>query len=343
MEKRFDRLEFVVSRSIEKRLRRLKDDVRSLSSRHFWLRYSTLAAYRTLCASLSAVTGVTVSGAIHTDRSERQAIEYITSIFSKYKSAAQVSRFYGRVAEIGPGDSCGIGLLFLADGCQQADLLDRFFSRRDERQQQTINRLIVQQFPQLNSLLKNGDFSETSFQRLARHYGESAAAEIFFNHNRGYDFIVSCAVMEHVYDPLRSIAAAASALNPGGMMLHQVDCRDHAQFSQGLHELKFLELPSWMYSPLRWQGGPNRVRLSSYQKVLQDQKMEHNLYITSLAGVNAEIPPCTRFEDLPKSFLDTSRDFVSSVRNKLARPFREAADIDLMTTGFMLVAKKPAA
>ncbi|HEY6351168.1 MAG TPA: methyltransferase domain-containing protein [Candidatus Angelobacter sp.] len=329
-----------MSAGVEQGLKSFKSRIKSLTGGHFWLRYPTLAAYRALCAGASAVTGRTMSGAAHAERNEQQALEYITSVFSKYKAAAGVTRFYGRVAEIGPGDSCGVGLMFLADGCSQVDLVDRFFSKRVEQQQQAINRLMVERMPQLIHSLKNGNFSETSFKNLARHYGPSAAAETFFNANRGYDFIVSCAVMEHVYDPLRSISAAASALNPGGMMLHQVDCRDHGQFSEHFHELKFLEIPERMYAPLRWGGGPNRVRLTSYLKLLKEQRVEHSVYITSLAGVTEEIPPQTPLELVSKPLLDASRAFVSSVRGRLGKPFRDLPDEDLMISSFMLVARK---
>lgn len=319
---------------------RCKSNVRSLTGNQFWLRYGTLAAYRGLCAGLSALTGFTTSGAAHAERNPEEAVAYIVSVFNKYKLAAGLESFYGKIAEVGPGDSCGVGLMFLADGCRQVDLIDRFFSARNEKQQQEINRAIVARFPQLSSRMLNSDFSEKSFSCLSRYYGEAAAAETFFQRNSGFDFIVSCAVLEHVYDPLRSIATAASALNPGGMMLHQIDCRDHGQFSTTFHELKFLELPASMYSPLKWGGGPNRVRLSAYVKTLQEQPLDYKILITSLAGIPEPLDFALPFEQLPPSLVDRSRQYVSQVRPRLAAPFRQMADEDLIATSFMIVAKK---
>src|SRR5258708_15869257 len=325
---------------ITKNLRRLKQGIRSLTAGHFWLRYPTLAAYRALCAAASALTGFTMSGAAHTDHSTDEAVGYITSVFDKYKSAAGIKCFHGKVGEIGPGDSCGIGLMFLADGCNQVDLVDRCFAARNKKEQEAIKRALVRRVPQLASLVGNGDFSESSFTGLTRYYGESAAAETFFDTNRGYDFIVSCAVLEHVYEPLRAVRAAATALNPGGMMLHQVDCQDHGQFSTHFHELQFLELPPSMYSPLKWGGGPNRVRLSSYINVLQEQGLGYEVYVTSLAGVPARLPDCTKISQIPQPLLDISHRYVSQVRGGLARVFRDMSDEDLMVTSFMLVVKK---
>src|SRR5437660_1576839 len=219
-------------------LKSLKQSVRSLTSWPFWLRYATLAPYRALCAGASAITGRTMSGAAHAERNVAEALDYMTSVFNVYKTVSGTSHFQGRVAEIGPGDSCGIGLMFLAEGCQEVHLVDRFFSKRDERHQQAINRALMERFPILASLRRNGDFSESSFKNLVRHYGQPA--ETFFEANQGYDCIVSCAVLEHVYDPLRAMSAMIAALNPGGIMVHQVDCRDHVQFAAHFHELKFL-------------------------------------------------------------------------------------------------------
>jgi SAM-dependent methyltransferase len=331
---------FLMPSAVEQSLRSFKQKVKSATGGSFWLRYLTLAPYRALCAGAAALTGLTRSGARHADSSVTDAIQHINSIFREYRAAARLDRFYGRVAEVGPGDSCGIGLMFLADGCEQVDLVDRFFSARDERQQEAINRALVDRLPQLAALRKNGDFSESSFTCLTRHYGQRAAAETFFEAHKDYDFIVSCAVLEHAYDPLRAVDAMASALKPGGMMLHVIDCRDHGQFSEQFHELKFLQLPAPVYSPLKWSGGLNRVRLGGYLSTLQNHGLSTTVYVMSLAGVREEMPLCTKLEDLPPAFLAKSRNYVSEVKQQLAKPFRDMPDEELMTTRFMLVARK---
>lgn len=318
---------------------RLKQAVKSLTAKPFWLRYLTLAPYRVLCAGASALTGLTMSGS-HPQLSVEEAVEYIRSVFDTYKAVAKVHRFHGSIAEVGPGDSSGVGLMFLADGCEQVDLVDRFFSTRDQLHQQAINRTIVEHFPQLTPLLRNGDFSETSFEKLARHYGKRAAAETFFESNKSYDFIVSCAVLGQVYDPLRALSVMASALKSGGMMIHQVDGRDRGQFSEYFHELKFLELPHLLYSPLKWRGGANRVRLGSYLKVLQQERLESTIYVTTLAGNPHRLPPCSSLEAIPQPLLDASRQYVCKVRTRLAKPFRDLPDDDLMVTSFTLLAAK---
>jgi SAM-dependent methyltransferase len=317
-----------------------KQSLKSLTGDRFWLRFATLVPYRILCAVAVKVTGRTSSGAAHADRSIEEAVTYILSVFDKYKSASGVEHFHGKIAEIGPGDSCGVGLMFLADGCEHVDLVDRFYSRRQEQRQREIIRALVERFPRLASLQQDRDFCEESFSNLQRHYGESAAAETFFRKNKNYDFIVSCAVLEHVYDPLRALSAMVQALNPDGLLLHQIDCRDHGQFSEYFHELKFLELPPTMYSPLKWGGGPNRIRIGSYTNLLRHMPVKFNTYVTSLAGIPEVLPHAMELREIPISLLEISRKYVSGVRGDLAYPFRDMPDEELMITGFMLVAKK---
>jgi SAM-dependent methyltransferase len=215
----------------------------------------------------------------------------------------------------------------LADGCAHVDLADRFKSKSDPAIQDKVNRAIL------------ADYLKVKADDLARHYGESAAAETFFRANRGYDFIFSCAVLEHVYDPIGSLRAMQQALNPGGIMVHMVDCRDHGQFSDKMHDLTFLRLPNLLYRPLGAAGGPNRIRCSAYVNAIKAMGMSHKLYITALAGVPELLPLGTTWDDISPELLTRSRQHVSEIRNKLANPFRSMSDSDLMIAGFALVGR----
>ena len=318
-------------------LRAVKTRVRDATSRSFWLRYATLAPYRAACAALSGVTGLTRSGS-HDDPDVEQSVQYVERVFDGYRAAAGNVPTRGVVAEVGPGDSCGVGLLFLAHGCDRVDLVDRYYSVRDAEHQHAVNRALVERYPQLKTRQPGAGDAETSFVGLKRYYGAQASAEEFFRSHTGYDFIVSCAVLEHAADPLAAIAAMANALRPGGLMLHQVDCRDHGQFSTRFHELKFLELPRALYAPLAWGGGPNRIRLSAYLAAARSAGLESTFHVTTLAGVEGNWHGAL---SVPESALARSREYVTSVRPRLARPFRELDDDDLMTTSFMLAARKP--
>lgn len=289
-----------------------------------WLRYAALAPYRALCSLGISIVGATSSGH-HSDLAE--TAKYVDRIFSEYKFYSGVDHFYGRAAEVGPGDLSGVGLRLMGDGCEYVDLADRFKSKSDPAVQDAVNKEILSNYPTAN------------IDKLARHYGESAAAETFFRANKGYDFIFSCAVLEHVYDPVGALQAMHGALNPGGTMVHIVDCRDHGQFSDRLHDLSFLRLPKLLYRPLGASGGPNRVRCSAYVNAVKTMDMSYKLYVTALAGIQELLPLGTTWDDISPELLTRSRQYVAEIRNKLAFPFRSMSDDDLMIAGFALVAR----
>jgi SAM-dependent methyltransferase len=288
-----------------------------------WLRYAALAPYRALC-SLGISIGGTTSSGHHSDLAETS--QYIKRIFNEYKFYSGVDHFHGRAAEVGPGDLSGVGLRLLEDGCDHVDLADRFKSKSDPAVQEAVNKAILSRYSRANAA------------KLSRHYGESAAAETFFRANKGYDFIFSCAVLEHVYDPVVALQAMHQALNSGGIMVHIVDCRDHGQFSDRLHDLSFLRLPKLLYRPLGASGGPNRVRCSAYVNAVKAMAMRHKLYVTALAGIPEILPLGTTWDDISPELLTRSRQHVSEIRSKLANPFRSMDEADLMITGFALVA-----
>jgi SAM-dependent methyltransferase len=293
-----------------------------------WLRYAALAPYRALCSMGISIGGATTSGH-HSDKAETS--KYVERIFNEYKFYAGVDHFHGRAAEVGPGDLSGVGLRLLADGCDHVDLADRFKSKADPAVQEAVNKEIVSKYPR------------TNVAKLSRHYGESAAAETFFRTNKGYDFIFSCAVLEHVYDPIGALQAMHNSLNPGGIMIHMVDCRDHGQFSDKLHDLSFLRLPKLLYRPLGASGGPNRIRCSAYVNAAKAMGMNHKLYVTALAGIPELLPLGTTWEDISPELLTRSQQHVAEIRYKLAKPFRSMSDDDLMIAGFALVTREAGA
>ena len=234
--------------------------------------------------------------------------DYSQKVFGNYKLWAGISRFYGRIAEVGPGDVSGVADLLLADGCSHVDQIDRFRHERPDN-------------PNVSNYL--------------------ATAEEFFETHKGYDFILSCAVLEHVADPLRAVRAMAGALNPNGTMVHAIDCRDHNQFSDRLHDLSFLRIPHALYWPLTLASGLNRVRLSAYIELLHSLGLRHSVLVTSLSGIPEQIEPAKEFDALDPVLLDISRRNLTLIQERLARPFKTMPDRDLMISGFALIARRP--
>ena len=228
----------------------------------------------------------TTSGTPHIGQSIEKSIAYIEEVYEDYKTYARVARFGGRVAEVGPGDSRGVGMLFLGEGCEQVDLVDRFYSVRDTSQQARVYRALLACHPALAARFGQLDLcDENAFTGLCRRYGALASAEEFFFDYGPYDAIVSRAVFEHLYDPERALEGMARALAPGGVLLHKVDLRDHGMFSEAFHELKFLEVPGRLYRRMtRASGKPNRVLIDRYRTAMERAGLACELLVTRLGA-----------------------------------------------------------
>jgi SAM-dependent methyltransferase len=281
------------------------------------------------------------SGTTHSSLSLDESIAYVDEVFDDYKQTSGVEEFHGRVAEVGPGDNCGVALLFLADGCERVDLADRFYARRDTRHHSFIYQRLVEEHPELRNRCKNyPPADESDFEGIHRYYGQEASAESFFRNHGLYDFIVSRATFEHVMSPISALSSMTNALKPGGLLLHKVDLRDHGMFSPNFHELQFLEVPAWLYPRMtRGSGRPNRILVHQYRETLQKEKLAFSIAVTRLAGVG-DIFPYRQYEQIPQEMRQKSIDYVRSVRPRFARCFKLVSDEDLSVAGFFLVAKK---
>lgn len=231
-----------------------------------------------------------------------------------------------RIAEVGPGGNAAVALHMIARGAREVDLVDRFsFSHQ------------AGQLDRLYRRFANHD----DLRNVRFHTGKQAAAERFFTEHRGYDGIYSCAVLEHLVDPIGALASMIEALNAGGRLVHQVDLRDHGMFTAGgCHELTFLTIPEAFYRTMsRPRGRPNRVTLDRYRDLLDKSPVDYRILVTHLVGSGPlEQPMAVR--DLPKDLLARACGLVETIRPKLARAFRAVPDADLAVASFRIEATK---
>ena len=234
--------------------------------------------------------------------------DYASKVASLYSTRGPIT---GRVAEIGPGGSDAVARELLERGATSVDLVDRF-----------------------------GDPKPSPVSGIRWLTGPEAAAERFFAAHPGYDAIVSCAVLEHLSDPLSALGDMARALKPGGVMVHQVDLRDHGMFLG--HELTFLKVPGWIWRLMTAQRGrPNRILIDSYRRTLRDSGLAVTLYATDLVGTG-EISP-TPVEEIPAELIDPVIADVRRQRGSFAKPFRDMKGADLAVSGLLIVATKSGA
>jgi hypothetical protein len=94
-------------------------------------------------ARLSLGDRSNTSGSTHAENrfDARHSIEYIKKLYHSYMDNGKLNEeeLRGkRFLEIGPGDSFGVALLFLAKGVNQVVAVDRFYSPRNGEQERAI-------------------------------------------------------------------------------------------------------------------------------------------------------------------------------------------------------------
>lgn len=261
--------------------------------------------------------------------------EYAKQVADTYVRFGSIT---GATAEIGPGGSAAVALLLLANGARKVDLVDRFSHPPTEDRKNLLYERIIAETPALRE--KGIEIDRLDASGINFHVGEAAAAEVFFARHRGYDTIVSCAVMEHLYDPIGSIESMHSALVPGGSMLHVIDFRDHGMFTEGgFHELEFLTIPRPLYVLMtRRRGRPNGILTNGYRTVLEQLGFEYEIRVSGLVGVG-EIDPVP-YSEIPSELRRQAEDEVRVMRPRLSARYRGLSDEDLATSVIVLSARK---
>lgn len=314
---------------------RIKQGVRSAAARSIPLTVAAFVADDLLAriglADANPAPAGHLSGAdIATD------IAYARRVAGQYAEQGVTS---GRVAEIGPGGSAATALMLLAAGVEHVDLLDRFTFPHDPAKLEETYRRIVDDELSLHGKIRSGG----CIDGITFHEGEDAAAERYFaSRPNEFDAICSCAVLEHVTDPLLVVRSATGALKPGGIHVHFVDFRDHGMFTLGGHDpLTFLSLPEAIYRQMsRRRGRPNRVLADSYRAVLSELPLEWDIRVTSLLGTGAIVPQA--YDAIKPGARARGEAMAETMRHRLAGPFRSLSARDLATEGILITARKVA-
>ena len=281
----------------------------------------------------------TRSGARHKALSLAESLAYIDSIHRDYLAYAGRDRFAGAIAEIGPGDNFGLAMRLLGDGADTVHAIDRYASERDADQQAAIYRALAEKHG-LGALF-DGAPGEGNLRGLRYHPGRPA--ETFFaDSGLRIDAILSRAVLKHLYDPIGALDDMAAALNPGGILVHRIDLRDHGMFD-GRHPLTFLTVPDTIYGAMtRASGRPNRISLPAWRDWLKRSGLRGTLRITRLAGVPGEIAPAS-WDEIDETTRETALAKVRTIRRKLAAGPAALDDRDLAVAGCVLVAESHSA
>lgn len=251
-----------------------------------------------------------------------------------------------RVAELGPGDSIGVGLAMLLAGAERIIALDVFPYSNPARWPRIFDELVPLfgkrvpipdsvEFPEIRPVLADHRYPERCLSRadaspqrvralrqeIAK--GESAHVRYVCPWNAAsqlepgsIDLLFSQAVMEHVLDLDATHRAALAWLAPGGHCSHTIDLRCHGTAGVWNGHWRFPE-PVWKLAMAKREFTMNRRSLSQH------------LASARSAG----------FEILHQ---EVSRRDDGLPRRALAREFRDLPADDLSASGVHLILRRPA-
>jgi len=289
-------------------------------------------------------------GAANTDKTVSENLDCINDVFEDYFKYSGISpeMIQGKsILEIGPGGNLGVAMKFLASGAKQVTCIDKFYSKSNavlrykiyKGLREQLDDISRQRFDRAVDLTDGIKINQT---RLKYIYGNGLEnSEKLFSPS-SFDFIISRAVMEHLYDPDAAFFSMDRILAPGGQMIHEIDIRDHGMFSShGMHPLAFLTVPDSIYRLMTINvGKPNRRLINYYRKKMGELSYNAKIVITRIVGENEELY-------LYGEKLETNNDraknavkLIDKIRPKLIEEFKHLSDEELMVSGIFLTASK---
>ncbi len=125
--------------------------------------------------------------------------------------------------------------------------------------------------------------------------------------------------MEHIVNVSEVFKILYHKLNSNAIMVNEVDLGAHTGLIRRLDPLNHLRYSDMVWNLLRFNGSPNRLRMSDYQKIL------------SVLG----------FKEIEtKQIMVLDKEYVKKSKSHIAERFREYPDEDIETKSFYLLATK---
>jgi hypothetical protein len=175
--------------------------------------------------------------------------------------------------EIGPGIHYGVPLLLACCGARVA-VADRFPPAWQPAYHPAFYALLLKklagEFPEIDPRPLEAVLKDRT--ALADHVAElRVPLERFPRSLRNrYDVIFSNAVLEHLFLPSPAIRKLARAMRTGGLGFHQVDFRDHRDFTRPLEYLLLGRVRFWKI--FYWSHGEcgNRLRPGEFSRIFAE-------------------------------------------------------------------------
>jgi SAM-dependent methyltransferase len=232
-----------------------------------------------------------------------------------------------KILEIGPGINFGLPLIL---ACHGADVMvaDRFLNPWDPnyhpkfygllRDSLKSNWALIDPTP-LDDILSQGRYSPQSISLCPCSLEELSTVP-----DQSVDVVISNAVLEHLYDLPLAFSHLARITKPGGLGIHQVDFRDHRDYSRPLDHLLLGDEEFCQEFTQRQGECGNRYRPSEMRQLLD------------LAGFEVRVFRPNLFTD--DEYL---RKFLGHLRKASSSRYRDYPADDLrIISGLFLAVKK---
>ncbi len=294
---------------------------------------------------------------LHGTTGGSDSASYCYGVWLKHLSIAAVhglDRVPRVVAELGPGDSLGVGLAAMLSGTDRYlafDVLEYAANERNQRVLEELHGLLSRRagtpdregWPPVGPYLDDAWFPSgilteqalaeslapervTEIRAALGALDQSPTGEVELRYvvpwadqpgppAESVDLILSHSVMEHVTDLPAAYAAMFRWLRPGGMVSHQIDFQSHALAEEWNGHWAFSD-PVWRIIAGRRPYLLNREPWSVHEQALTAAGFEIVHVLTNTAP--SEVP-----------------------RSRLASRFRDLSEADLTCKGTLVQAVKP--
>jgi SAM-dependent methyltransferase len=234
-------------------------------------------------------------------------VEYANKIVQAYLEIFErigVSPVGKDILELGPGKNFGSTLIFGCLGARVA-VSDLYLSSWDAEYHPLFYRRLLEALPAnfpkadrapLRQIVELGAYPE----RVLRTYRRKAE-NLSGIDSKSYDVVISNAVLEHVEDPRSAAREMMRVTRPGGFGIHQIDFRDHRDFSKPLEYLLWSRTEFTRHFAYAHGSCGNRWRQSDFINVFNEAGFaidlcEPNVFATDeyLADLIPRLGPATQ-------------------------------------------------
>lgn len=169
-----------------------------------------------------------------------QDVEYAFSCLDAYMQLfPRKNILHARMCEIGPGKNMAVSLVWKSLGADRVYVADKYLKPWTAEYHSlfyaALEKAVAIRWPDADMSVFEQAQKGPEVQGL---FPLAEDAELLTSiPNGSLDFIGSWAVLEHLYDPPQAFARFGQVTRSGGLGLHQVDFRDHRDFSRPLEFL----------------------------------------------------------------------------------------------------------